>query len=92
MKRVMAVYQIENTITKEIYVGSTINYINRIAVHRYKMRNGMHSPHRLYNDGAKYGESLFRFSILEIVNDESILLSREQFYIDKLSPQYNVAK
>lgn len=92
MKRVMAVYQIENTITKEIYVGSTINYTNRIAVHRYKMRNGMCSPHRLYNDGAKYGESSFRFSILEIVNDESILLSREQFYIDKLNPQYNVAK
>lgn len=92
MSKVMAVYKIENKKTGDIYVGSTINYANRIAVHKYKMKHGFNSAHRLYIDGANLGASSFSFSIIELVNDESILLDREQFYINKINPQYNVAR
>ena len=39
----------------------------------------------------KYGYSKFSFSILEYC-DKSELVIREQYYLDKLNPQYNILK
>lgn len=39
----------------------------------------------------KYGYAEFRLEILEYC-PSSIVLDREQFYIDKLNPEYNILK
>ena len=46
------VYQIKNTIDDDIYVGSTIEPLNRIIVkHKYDAKGGQHKPlHQTVNE------------------------------------------
>jgi hypothetical protein len=45
----------------------------------------------IYKALIKYGYSNFKLDILEYC-DKSVLISREQFYIDNLNPRYNILK
>ena len=45
----------------------------------------------IYSALLKYGYAAFRLEILEYCDDK-ILLQREQYYIDKLKPKYNILK
>ncbi len=45
----------------------------------------------MQNAWRKYGERAFAFSVLEFVEDATLLIAREQFYIDTLKPEYNCA-
>lgn len=45
----------------------------------------------IYKALLKYGYSSFRLEILEYC-DPSVLISREQYYLDNLNPPYNILK
>lgn len=46
----------------------------------------------LHNAFKKYDISNFKFEILEIIEDKSIIRLREEFYIKTLNPKYNICK
>lgn len=90
------IYKITNSANNKIYIGSAYNLSNRFSVHRYTLRNNKHKNKHLQAAWNKYGEQNFIFEIVELVNIE-ILLAREQYWIDALTPfkkeiGYNIAK
>jgi group I intron endonuclease len=62
--------------------------------HLITLRKGKHHSFKLQNDFNKYGESSFSFEVLEIIEEikKEFIISREQFYLDSLCPEYNVLK
>lgn len=88
----MVVYQIRNKLDNNIYIGSTVNFSKRKSLHLCELRKNRHSAKYLQNTFNKYGEDNFVFEVLEIIEDKEQLVTREQFYIDKLNPKYNYHK
>jgi len=86
------IYQIKNTITNDIYIGSALSFKKRKYYHIYDLTNKIHHSPILQNSWNKYGSDVFLFSVIEDVEDNSKLLSREQFWIDELNPRYNICK
>lgn len=89
--RVSGIYCIENTISKKKYVGSSINAYKRLIQHRSLLRGGYHSNRIISNSWKKNGELAFECYLLEKVSSE-LLTEREQFWIDKLNPEFNITK
>lgn len=87
----MVVYEIKNLINGKRYIGSTVNKRKRWRRHRNWLQDNKHSNNHLQNAWNKYGEENFEFSVLEKVGDEDNLLDKEQEYLDKEDPEYNVA-
>lgn len=85
------IYQIINTINNKIYVGSAVYFANRKGEHLSELRKNTHHNKHLQNSFNKYGESNFKFSILEYASKET-LIKREQYYLDFLNPDYNILK
>ncbi len=73
------------------YIGSAVNFRKRWAIHRHHLREGTHHSDPLQNAWNKYGAAAFEFAILECVMYRSDLISREQAWIDRFCPYYNVA-
>jgi group I intron endonuclease len=76
------VYQIRCLVTGKVYVGSSGTLHRRWRLHRRDLNAGRHSSRRLQNAWSKYGKDAFVFEILELVDDLSLLIQREQYYID----------
>ena len=85
------IYMLTNNINKKIYIGQSSNLSNRFK--NYFYISYIKSQANLIINRAliKYGYSNFSLTILEYC-DISDLLTREQFYFDKLNPQYNILK
>jgi group I intron endonuclease len=83
--KVQGIYVIRNTISGRIYVGSARCIDNRWATHRHSLANGKHHSRLLQRSWTKHGPSAFSFEVLEVVQDASELLAREQHWIDALS-------
>lgn len=79
------IYAIRNLKNSKIYVGSAINIAHRWAVHRYGFKNKIHHSRFLQRAWDKHGSEAFSFDILEHVEDVSILIEREQYWIDNFS-------
>ena len=77
-----AVYQIRNKTTGKVYIGSTVNIKHRWRHHHRMLRLGRHRSPYLQRAWNKYGPDDFEFTILEVVDDESVLLQREQEWMD----------
>lgn len=89
------IYTITNEIKGKGYVGSSINIPSRWASHKSSLRRGKHRNTLLQNAWNKYGESAFRFDVLEEVADIAKLKQREQIWLDlclSLVPFYNIKK
>jgi len=86
------IYQIVNAITQDYYVGSSVNIANRWTRHVTDLRGGKHINQRLQRAWDKYGEKSFVFSVLEEEVDAKNLIPREQWWIDTLTPEYNIRK
>lgn len=89
------VYIIINTINGKVYVGSSIDVEKRFGEHKSGLRNKSHKNIYLQNAWNKYGEDAFEFKALEYI-EESLLLEREQFWMDKYQSYnrrvgYNIA-
>lgn len=68
----------------KVYVGSSTNCYSRFCEHRADLRKGVHVNRYLQNAWNKYGESAFAFSVIEPVLFVEDLLTREQYWIDRL--------
>jgi len=86
------IYQIRNLKNNNIYIGSTNDFDIRWKRHRHALRKSDHWNPYLQNAWNKYGEESFVFEILERFFHKSFLIELEQYYIDNLEPEYNVAK
>jgi group I intron endonuclease len=88
-----AIYCILNRLDNSCYIGSTNKFRNRILRHILELKKGKHHSVYLQNAWNKYGGNEFNFIILErIYGDYEYLLSREQYYMDLINPEYNMCK
>lgn len=85
------VYLIVNTANGKKYVGSSLNLRKRFARHRNELSHGEHHSQKLQRAWNKYGASCFQFSVLEYIADRDSVRDREQYYLDLLCPEYNMA-
>ena len=90
------IYCIKNTSNNKCYIGSSADLEYRKIMHFSRLKHGGHINKHLQNAYNKYGNNSFEFSILEIIPEElftkEFLLSREQYYIDSVNPEYNILK
>lgn len=81
------IYQILNTLNNKYYIGSAVNVQKRWNLHLMFLRKGRHHSRYLQRAFNKSGEVAFSITIIERVEaSRSILLSREQFYLDTMQP------
>lgn len=83
--RTCGVYVITCTANGKIYVGSAVNFSVRWNKHKCDLRAKRHYNRHLQSTWDKYGERAFTFEVLEVCH-ESVLLEREQHYLNALSP------
>lgn len=79
------VYKITNITNNIIYIGSTsgkYGFTHRFNCHKNDLKNNRHGNSYLQNAWNKYGESSFKFEIIEIIEDKSKIIEREQYYLD----------
>lgn len=84
------VYRWINQNNGRVYVGSSVNLGKRFS--SYYSFKYLIDPKRnmiIHKALLKYGYSIFTLEILEYC-DTHTLLVREQYYIDKLMPEYNI--
>lgn len=84
------VYRIICRANGKFYVGSTKNFARREREHFRKLTDKTHANPKLRAAWSKYGSHAFEFRVL-LRCDPAELLSREQHWIDKLRPFYNVS-
>lgn len=89
MEKISGVYEIRNTVTGWRYIGSSVNIDSRIRGHKWHLKHHDHFSSKIQNDWDGLGEDNFVFTVLEKCEPKDIL-TREQFYIDTLKPEYNV--
>lgn len=80
------IYKITNKVNNKIYIGSSIDIKERWYSHKNYLNKNKHNNLYLLNAWNKYKEENFVFEILELVDDNTKLIEREQFYIDTLTP------
>lgn len=79
---VSGIYVILHVDSGRAYVGSAVRIRTRWNHHLHLLRTGKHYSRHLQNAWTKYGSQAFRFEIVEHVADKTLLLKREQFWID----------
>ena len=84
------IYEIRNTLNGHVYIGSAVDIKKRWYKHINELRNNKHHSGYLQKAFNKYGEYAFVFTVLEFCEKEQ-LLAREQEYLDKNKPVYNIA-
>ena len=88
------IYRWNNLKTNKNYIGSSGNLscrFNNYYSSRYLIAELEKSSSIIYRSILKHGYSKFSLDILEYC-DRDILISREQYYIDLLKPEYNILK
>lgn len=86
------IYQIKNLVNGNIYVGSAVDFKDRWRKHRQDLDKNKHDNEHLQRAYNKYKDENFEFTILEYVEDKTILIKREQHYINTLNPEYNICR
>ncbi len=88
---ITGIYTITNLINSKIYVGSSVKSIpNRLKAHINLLKRNKHHSKYLQNAWNKYGESNFKFEILE-EHLKEYCLGMEQYWINMLNtanPKY----
>lgn len=93
-KNKSGIYRWNNLITSKSYIGSSISLRNRFSDYyslAYLKRRTVKGSSIIYNSLLKHGYFNFSLDILEYC-EPSILIKREQYYIDVLKPEYNILK
>ena len=85
------VYKITNQINGKFYIGSSKDLSRRKKDHFRLLKKGINHSILLQRAVNKYGITNFKFRIIELCEKE-LLISKEQYYIDKLKPKYNIYK
>lgn len=84
------IYQIQSITNGKRYVGSALYLKRRKKVHCRVLKDKRHNMH-LQNHFNKYGIEDLVFGIIEFCPKEK-LFEREQYWIDKLHPEFNICK
>ena len=80
------IYQIENLVTHESYIGQTIDFKRRKRDHINNLKNNQHDNPKLQNAWNKYGEQEFHFRAWEFNIESSEELNKlECEYIKKFN-------
>ena len=79
------IYVIRSIACGRIYIGSSYNVYNRWKEHRRLLAVGKHHSYKLQASWNKHESTNFSIDILEVVNDKTLRLKREQFWMDFLS-------
>lgn len=86
------IYIIFNNQTEDYYIGSTSKtFKRRLSQHISDLKKQKHRNIHLQRAFNKYGWISFTFAIIEVVQDQSNIIPREQYYLDTLKPHYNIA-
>ena len=85
------IYLITCSETKDCYVGKSKNLNQRWCQHRHDLKAGTHNNPGLQALYDLYGPKSFTMELLELVEDESTLETREVFWIELKKPSLNVA-
>jgi len=82
------IYSIRFGNCERIYIGSSMKLNRRKSQHLYCLRRNTHQNPKLQAYFNKYGEELFNFNVLELVDgDFEQLCKKEQEYLDKYYAQ-----
>lgn len=84
------IYAIINILNDRIYVGQTFNKLKRFGEHKKTLIAHTHCNPFLQKDWDKCGKNVFIFVELEKCELENLTI-KEQYWIDKLKPDYNIA-
>jgi group I intron endonuclease len=102
IKNKKGIYQLVNLISGKSYVGSSVNLNRRLNEYLnplYLNRNLKKGNSVIINALLKYGYINFGIKILEFIEFEpnlskserkNIILSKEQYFIDLIKPEYNI--
>jgi len=85
------IYRWNNLITGKSYVGSSIDLSHRFTQYYSTIHLKKHKTSVIYRSILKYGYNKFSLDILEYCKP-SLCISREQYYLDLLKPEYNILK
>lgn len=88
-KNKVGIYRWVNKVNNKTYVGSSVNLTLRFYKY-YSIKHLLKHKTTIHQALLKYGYSNFSLEVLEYTGDRDILVSREQYYIDKLKPRYNI--
>jgi group I intron endonuclease len=79
------IYKITNISNAKMYIGSAANLGRREKQHFQTLERGVHRNVHLQSSYNKYGPSKFVFDVIEYC-EVSMLLEREQYYLDLYTP------
>jgi group I intron endonuclease len=88
------IYYIINTINNKCYIGSSCNLTCRQKSHWKLLRNNNHPNIHLQNAWNKYGEHVFKFEIVDEIDENDLLkIENEYLKIAKIFPFsfYNIS-
>lgn len=89
----IVIYKIQSKVRPyKFYIGSTICFYSRFNSHINSLKRKKHKNPKLQSHFNKYGIEDLDFSIIEEVENKDILIEREQYWLDKLKPIFNVCK
>lgn len=87
----VGIYIIKNLVNNKFYIGSTNCFRKRVNQHKSELNRNNHHNLKLQRSVNKYGLENFEFTLFEETEYEN-LLSREQYWINLLNPEYNLSK
>lgn len=88
------IYRWVNILSNKSYIGSSTNITKRLRKYyciNYLNNKIIKDNSRIYRALLEYGHSNFNLEILEYCDKKS-LITREQYYLDLLKPEYNICK
>jgi len=83
------IYQIENLISGNRYIGQTVDIKYRKKEHFARLRQQRHENPHLQKSFNKYGQKSFRHTVLLYCDQENLTLY-EQACVNKFNPEYNI--
>lgn len=89
--KVSGIYKILNLTNNKCYIGSSIDLYSRWNKHISMLNKGIHHSPYLQASFNKHGLNNFKIILLETCHKD-ILVSREQYYLDTIKPEYNILK
>jgi len=87
MKEIISgIYKISNLINDKFYIGSSKNIYRRWNKHITTLNNNTHNNPKIQNSWNKHGKINFKFEIIEIVDNNDLLIEREQYFFNTMNP------
>ncbi len=76
------IYSITNLVNHKRYIGSAAFFDKRMGTHVSKLNSKTHWNIHLQQAWNKYGKDNFKLEVIEMVDSQTSLIEREQYYID----------